>query len=568
MALFVARPCDECEMNFPHFLNRARYSRQLELILVAALGLLAFLLGCYQIFDTDVWWQLRSGQWILENRRFPELDIYTFSSGNRVWIDLHWGFQVALALAHAQGGVPGMIVLAAAACSAAFLISFLARERGWSLWVAALCWLPALVLMSTRFDPRPEVFSLVYLACFLAILMRVEHRPALAWALPPIQVLWVNSHGLFILGPIVLGFYLVDRSLTARVGSRPSAIDPAREPRRFWRHLASASAAVALACAVNPYGIRGALFPIELFPKISDPTNPYKLYIAEFASLRSATLNRMLAMPGTHFHLRTQIFLLLLIPWSFLLPAAWREWHSSHERAGGVGAETLPCWVVGWVLVCGLALVGASGMPSGQTNAWLVILGRVQPATLLVVGGCGAGLLAFRSRKASIIVAIGAAATAAWGAWLRVYLFELRSELPGSFAMTLPYLAALMGALTVVVVIRAGGRPFRLLLAAAFTYLSFQAVRNVNLFGLVIGAVLAWNMSEWVAALAARPPLELDPALGEAWYVLAVALLDSGRADEAVTAGQEGLKHELSGSEHNALIGVEVLVNRWRRRSQ
>ena len=57
--------------------------------------------------------------------------------------------------------------------------------------------------------------------------------------------------------------------------------------------------------------------------------------------------------------------------------------------------------------------------------------------------------------------------------------------------------------MTAVLVFRAGASLFRLLLAAAFTYLSFQAVRNISLFGLVIGAVMGWNMSEWVAAIAA-----------------------------------------------------------------
>jgi hypothetical protein len=39
--------------------------------------------------------------------------IFTFSSSNRVWIDLHWGFQVALALAYALAGVAGMILIMA-----------------------------------------------------------------------------------------------------------------------------------------------------------------------------------------------------------------------------------------------------------------------------------------------------------------------------------------------------------------------------------------------------------------------------------------------------------------------
>ena len=186
-------------------------TRRADGLLVVAMALLALLLGCYELFDTDVWWHLRTGRWILEHHRVPRLDIFTFSSADRAWIDLHWGFQVALAMAHALGGVPGMILLAAAAASVAVTLAVTARRRDWPSWAVALCWLPALALMATRFDPRPEVFSLVGLAAFLAVLLRVEDRPAMAWALPIIQVLWVNVHGLFILGPIVLGCYWLDR---------------------------------------------------------------------------------------------------------------------------------------------------------------------------------------------------------------------------------------------------------------------------------------------------------------------------------------------------------------------
>ena len=193
----------------PHF-GQAIKTSWADRILVVELGALAFLLGCYELFDPDIWWHLRSGQWILEQHRAPFLDIFTFSSSDLVWVDLHWGFQVALALAYALAGVAGMILMASAAGCAATLIAMTAREPVWPRWVAVLCWLPALALMAMRFDPRPEIFSLVYLACFLAVLFRVHRRPTLAWSLPLVQVLWVNTHGLFVLGPIVLGCYLVE----------------------------------------------------------------------------------------------------------------------------------------------------------------------------------------------------------------------------------------------------------------------------------------------------------------------------------------------------------------------
>src|SRR5208282_1969766 len=94
--------------------------------IVVLLGTIAFLLGCEQMFDTDIWWHVRSGEWILATRRVPWLDPFTFASSDRPWIDLHWGFQVAVALAHRLAGVPGILILAAMVSGTAFLVAFAA----------------------------------------------------------------------------------------------------------------------------------------------------------------------------------------------------------------------------------------------------------------------------------------------------------------------------------------------------------------------------------------------------------------------------------------------------------
>ena len=57
--------------------------------------------------------------------------------------------------------------------------------------------------------------------------------------------------------------------------------------------------------------------------------------------------------------------------------------------------------------------------------------------------------------------------------------------------------------------------------------------------------------------------LKLDPSLAEAWYVLAVAALDSGRAQAALAACREGRKHELTPAQRDALRGIERLLSRY-----
>ena len=488
-------------MTSPRLAGQLTKTFRMDRLLAAELGALAFLLGCYELFDPDIWWHLKSGQWILDHRRIPFLDIFTYSSSNRVWVDLHWGFQVALALAYGLAGVAGMILMAAAAGCATVVIAMTARAPHWPRWVAVLCWLPALALMAMRFDPRPEIFSLLYLASFLAILFHAERRPVMAWCLPFLQVLWVNTHALFILGPIVLGCFILDRVTRTWLGPRRSVDELMQGKQALWRHLLPVSAAVVIACLINPYGARGALFPMELFPKISDPANPYKAYVDEFSNLRMVVLDRMMGAQGAHPHIRTQIFLLLALPWSFVLPAAWENWRSSVAGGDSAGINGYTRWAAGLIVASALALAGALGMPLPGTPRWLVGIGEAAPATMLVIAVAVALPLSAYARIAAATLVTGAAAAAIWTAWMSAYLFDDKAAHFGLTAKMLVYCGAGLGALSAAFMVRAGTSAFRLLLVLVFTYLSFQAIRNINLFGLVAGAVLAWNVSEWLAKL-------------------------------------------------------------------
>src|SRR5208337_891044 len=177
-------------------------------------------------------WHVRSGEWILGNRRVPWLDPFTFASADRRWVDLHWGFQVAVALAHQLAGVRGIVMLASTVCACTFLTAFGIRKPGWPVMIAGWCWVPALALMSSRFDPRPEIFSLLFMAGFLAVLFRVERSPALIWLLPLLQAVWVNVHSLFVLGPVIVSCYLVDRLVRGFLGTLSGPCGWA-----WWRHV-------------------------------------------------------------------------------------------------------------------------------------------------------------------------------------------------------------------------------------------------------------------------------------------------------------------------------------------
>ncbi|MDR3622096.1 MAG: hypothetical protein P4L85_22290 [Paludisphaera borealis] len=250
----------------------------LRLFDVALVGLflaLAFLLGVFPLKDTDFFWHLRTGDLIRKTGQIPRIDFYTFTRDGTPWIDLHWMFQVGVSWIYERGGVPALTLAKCVITCAALLLLITARRRTWPVWTMILAWIPALLVLSGRMYVRPETLSLFYLSIYLAVLCRWDRRPWLAWLLPFVQVAWVNSHGLFVLGPIVLGFGLLDAALRSRSfgGDR----------KRWWAIAMSASAATGLACLLNPYGIHGALYPLELASTMNNPV--FTDSIAELQSI-------------------------------------------------------------------------------------------------------------------------------------------------------------------------------------------------------------------------------------------------------------------------------------------
>ena len=387
---------------------------------------LTFLLGVFPLKDVDFYWHLKTGDLIRQTGQVPHTDLFTFTRVGEPWIDLHWVFQVAISWIYEKGGSAqgGIIALNLAKCVVtclAVLLLVTARRRDWPVWVILLVWLPPLLLLGGRMYVRPETLTLLYLAIFLAVVTRWDRHPALALILPLVQVAWVNSQGLFVLGPIVLVCALIDAVL------RPGAFGPDR--RRWWAVIGIASVATLAACLVNPYGITGALYPLQLAATMSSPV--FSKHIAELmpipAFIREAGLRNL----PLQLHLMTMAAGAL----SFVLPLGW---------------------------VIGVWLFGARPPAAAPTSE--------EAATRKGTGPAAKKKGAARSKTPGTAAARG----------------RPRGSVPNDAS--------------------AGWRlsPFRLLLYAAFSYLSLQATRNSHQFAAVVGSITAWNFAEWAAAIRRR----------------------------------------------------------------
>jgi len=214
--------------------------------------------------DGDIWWHLRTGQLIWQRGEIPRTDWFTYTNPDAPWIDLHWGFQLLAAGLWSVGGSAALILTKAAIGVITLGIAMSIEKRGWSKAVTVACWLIPVLIFVGRFYVRPEILTLLFLACTLAILYHASKKPWLIWLLPLVQVCWVNMQGLFVLQFVVIGCFALDQVFRHLTNGFHDG-DPPRIP---MRGLLIASGTTFLASLLNPYGLRGALFPVTLFEKV------------------------------------------------------------------------------------------------------------------------------------------------------------------------------------------------------------------------------------------------------------------------------------------------------------
>jgi hypothetical protein len=217
--------------------------------LLVAAATAAFLLGLFspEIYDTDFWWHLRTGQYIVNTRSLPSPDpfawttagapdAYAGESRTRQFNLTHeWLAQAGLYEVWRVAGFPGVVAARALSmmvvCGLVGLIAWRRRQNWAASLFAALA--AGSVLAGLAYD-RPYQVTFLFLAATLAIL----EYGRLLWLLPPIFLIWANCHGGYFLGWVALGAYCLE-SLIRRERSV-----------RLWMF----SAACVLASAANPNG--------------------------------------------------------------------------------------------------------------------------------------------------------------------------------------------------------------------------------------------------------------------------------------------------------------------------
>jgi hypothetical protein len=217
--------------------------------------------------DAGIGWHIRTGQQILATHAIPHVDSFSSTMNGKPWFAWEWLYDVVVGVLDHFAGLNGVVWLTALVVAGVFAWAFrLLLRRGTNVFLALVLLLLAASASMIHLQARPHVVSWLFTLAWFWILdesetdcLRRDSATAgrrILWLLPLLMLVWVNVHGGFLIGFVLLGIYWLSAVWCAQGATRDKFDEFLAKMR--WkaqaRRLAVVGFATVLASLANPYG--------------------------------------------------------------------------------------------------------------------------------------------------------------------------------------------------------------------------------------------------------------------------------------------------------------------------
>jgi hypothetical protein len=232
----------------------------IQRLMVAILFILLFAMAVRTPTDSDTWWHIRSGEYIVKHHEIPKTDPFSYTRFGEKWIDHSWGSQLVLYGAYelfgdgsrpGDSGNIGLSLYMAALATVGMAFIYLMCEG--NVYVRAFVVVLGAAAAAAFWSPRPQMFSFMLGALVLYLLHLYKRRQIdRLWLIPIIMAVWANLHGGF-----AIGFVFLFGSITGEVlGNLLNGEDEYVVKWRRLRKMVLVTAVAVPAVALNPYGVQ------------------------------------------------------------------------------------------------------------------------------------------------------------------------------------------------------------------------------------------------------------------------------------------------------------------------
>lgn len=214
-----------------------------------------FLAHKVNLVTADLGRHIRNGEFVFQNLKSLTTNFYSYTEPSFSTTNHHWLSGVVFYLVFKLAGFTGLSLFFLILSLSTLIIFFHLGQKKAGFVFASLACLLVTPLLAERTEIRPEGFSYLLTGIFFWLLLRYKEKklsPKWLFLLPLLEILWVNLHIYFFLGPFLIGIFLINEVLS-------------RSPAKILRHLTIVFVLTSLATILNPFGLKGSLAPLTIF---------------------------------------------------------------------------------------------------------------------------------------------------------------------------------------------------------------------------------------------------------------------------------------------------------------
>ena len=242
-----------------------------------------------QIAEPDIWWHLRNTAYLFQHHSLPSVDSYSFGAAGSPWLDHEWLSEVPFFLGFKTMGLCGLLAVYFAVLVLIYAaVYYRSCRAGADCKNATIATLLAIFLGVVSIGPRVLLLGWLCMVGLLLVLDRFQRTGKGLWLLPPLFALWINLHGSWIFGVVVLVMIIASGLVKGEWGLVVARRWTSGELKKLLPVLAASLAAL----FVNPFGYKLVLYPFDLL--FRQPSN--MKHIAEWQSVDFSTGDGKLAL--------------------------------------------------------------------------------------------------------------------------------------------------------------------------------------------------------------------------------------------------------------------------------
>ncbi len=172
----------------------------------------AFFVSLVPLPPNDFWWHLKIGEIISTTHQIPTTNMFSWTlPADQAFTYGAWLGELLLYFVYQFGTLNWVTFIRTALITLSFFwIAAEARRKSGSWRIAAFGIAIAALMTVNNLVIRPQIWAWLPFVCFLVILGRFADgaiKPFWLLVLPLVMMFWVNVHGSFILGGILVGIF-------------------------------------------------------------------------------------------------------------------------------------------------------------------------------------------------------------------------------------------------------------------------------------------------------------------------------------------------------------------------